>query len=242
MIAVTGVPLVAGGVLGWKQASVAAPLAYLDSLARAGADGVVVPPRALDGASAAALLARFDGILLVGGGDIDPELYGQARHPSVNFVNPDRDNFERPLVLAAVEHGVPTLGICRGIQILNVALGGSLHQHITDRDDLVLHRNAEATEGVLHGVRMEAGSRLAKAMGATEAQAYSHHHQALDELGERLVPVAWAEDGLLEAVELDGDAWIVGVQWHAEATAANDPVQQALFDGFVDETRRHARS
>jgi putative glutamine amidotransferase len=235
LIALTGVPIVAGGVLGWRQAAVACTSAYLEALQRAGADPVIVPPIPLDEAEAAVRLRRFDGLLLVGGGDIDPVLYGQEQHAETGHVNPIRDGFEIPLVRAAIDRGVPTLCICRGVQVLNVALGGTLHQHISDREDLVAHRNDDGSDGVLHEVRVQAGSRVMKAMGDVErVQTFSHHHQALDKLGAGLVPVGWADDDLLEAVELD-DGWVLGLQWHAEATAASDPTQQALFDALVRE-------
>jgi gamma-glutamyl-gamma-aminobutyrate hydrolase PuuD len=235
LIAVTGVPIVAGGVLGWTQGAVACTTAYLEALVRAGADPVIVPPVPLDEADAGVRLARFDGLLLVGGGDIDPVLYGQDRHPETGHVNPVRDGFEIPLVRAAIDRGVPTLCICRGIQVLNVALGGTLHQHISDREELVAHRNADGSDGVLHEVRLQPGSRVMKALGDSErVQTFSHHHQALDELGTGLVPVGWADDDLLEAVELD-DGWVLGLQWHSEATAASDPNQQAVFDALVRE-------
>jgi putative glutamine amidotransferase len=235
LIALTGVPIVAGGVLGWRQAAVACTSAYLEALQRAGADPVIVPPMPLDEAEAAVRLRRFDGLLLVGGGDIDPVLYGQEQHPETGHVNPIRDGFEIPLVRAAIDQGVPTLCICRGVQVLNVALGETLQQHISDREDLVAHRNDDGSDGVLHEVRVQAGSRVMKAMGDVErVQTFSHHHQALDKLGTGLVPVGWADDDLLEAVELD-DGWVLGLQWHAEATAASDPTQQALFDALVRE-------
>jgi putative glutamine amidotransferase len=235
LIAVTGVPIVAGGVLGWRQGAVACTAAYLEALRRAGAEGVILMPEALDPQSASARLDRFDGLLLVGGGDVDPARYGQEACPEVVHVNPARDDFEFPLVQAAVAGAVPTLAICRGAQVLNVALGGTLHQHIGDREDLLAHENADG-EGVLHAVRVQPGSRVAKAMGAERGDTFSHHHQALDRLGAGLVPVAWADDGLVEAVEVD-EGWVVGVQWHAEATAAADPLQQAIFDAFVAEVR-----
>jgi putative glutamine amidotransferase len=238
LIAVTGVPIVAGGVLGWRQGAVACTAAYLEALRRAGADGVILMPEALDPESASARLDRFDGLLLVGGGDIDPARYGQEARPEVAYVNPARDDFEIPLVRAAVAGGVPTLAICRGIQVLNVALAGTLHQHISDREDLLAHRNGDADgEGVLHPVSVQPGSRVAKALGAERADTFSHHHQAVDRLGAGLVPVAWADDGLVEAVEAE-EGWVVGLQWHAEATAAADPLQQAIFDTFVAEVRR----
>jgi len=235
LIAVTGVPIVAGGVLGWRQGAVACTSAYLEALQRAGGDPVIVPPVPLDEAEAGARLRRFDGVVLVGGGDIDPGLYGQETRPEVAHVNPARDEFEIPLVRAAIATGLPTLCICRGAQVLNVALGGTLHQHISDREDLVAHRNDDGSDGVLHEVRAQPGSRTMKAMGVERARTFSHHHQALDGLGAGLVPVAWAEDGLLEGVELE-EGWVLGLQWHAEATAAADPTQQAIFDALVRES------
>ena len=238
LIALTGVPIVAGGVLGWRQGAVACTTAYLEALQRAGADPVIVPPVALDEAEAGVRLGRFDGLLLVGGGDIDPACYGQEPRPEVDHISAARDEFEIPLVRSAIDRGLPTLCICRGVQVLNVALGGTLHQHISDREDLVDHRNADGSDGVLHEVRVQPGSRVMKAMGAEQARTFSHHHQALDELGAGLVPVGWAEDGLVEAVELD-EGWILGLQWHAEATAAADPTQQAVFDALVREASGH---
>jgi putative glutamine amidotransferase len=234
LIAVTGVPIVAGGVLGWRQGAVACTAAYLEALERAGADAAVLMPIVLDARAATARLERFDGLLLVGGGDVDPARYGAEARPEVAHVNPVRDGFEIPLARAAIDAGLPTLAICRGAQVLNVALGGTLHQHISDREDLLPHVSPDGSEGVLHEVRAKPGSRVAKAMGAERAQAFSHHHQALDVLGEGLVPVAWSDDGLLEAVERE-KGWVLGLQWHAEATAAADPAQQAVFDTLVAE-------
>jgi putative glutamine amidotransferase len=234
LIAVTGVPIVSGGVLGWRQAAVACTAAYLEAVQRAGGDPVIVPPVRTDEADAGVRLRRFDGLLLVGGGDIDPACYGQEARPEVAHINPARDEFEIPLVRAAIDRSLPTLCICRGAQVLNVALGGTLHQHIIDREDLVAHRNEDGSDGVLHEIRAQPGSRVMKAMSAERARTFSHHHQALDALGTGLVAVGWAEDGLLEAVELD-EGWVLGVQWHAEATAAADPTQQAVFDALVRE-------
>ena len=236
LIAVTGVPIVSGGVSGWRQAAVATTTAYLDAVTRAGGDPVIVPPVPLDRPEAGARLGRFDGLVLVGGGDIDPALYGQEQRPEVAHVNPARDGFEIPLVGAAIDRAMPTLCICRGVQVLNVALGGTLHQHIGALEGglAVAHRTDDGSDGVLHEVRTQPGSRVMKAMGAERVRTFSHHHQAIDRIGAGLIPVGWAEDGLLEAVEME-EGWILGLQWHAEATAATDPTQQAVFDALVRE-------
>jgi putative glutamine amidotransferase len=192
-------------------------------------------PDELDEREAADLLTRFDGLLLLGGGDLDPETYGQARAEEVYGVIARRDGFELPLVHAALDAGLPTLAICRGHQVLNVALGGTLDQHITSRGTAVGH-GLPGVEGgaTMHSVRVQHGSRLASAFGATAASVSSHHHQAVEKLGDGLEAVAWADDGIVEGIELaDGEQWMIGVQWHPEDTAGTDPLQQRLFDAFV---------
>ena len=236
LVAVTGVPITAGGVLGWRQGATAVPAAYLQALERAGADSAVLMPSAVDEKEAARRLSRFDGLVVVGGGDVDPARYGAEAHPEVAHVNADRDGFEIPMLRAAVAENLPVLAICRGIQVLNVALGGTLHQHISDWSHLAAHRSPDGSEEAFHDVRVDPGTRLHKAMQAERASTFSHHHQAIDVLGEGLVAVAWADDGLLEGVEHES-GWVVGIQWHAEATAAGDPLQQKLFNGFVAEAR-----
>jgi putative glutamine amidotransferase len=138
--------------------------------------------------------------------------------------------------------GTPTLGICRGVQLLNVAFDGTLVQHLPDRDGQaeprIEHRN-EAKQA-LHGLRIEPGSRLAEALGQVEAEGLSHHHQGLDRLGEGFRPVAWAPDGLVEGIERD-QGWTVGVLWHPESTAAADPVQHRLLRAFVDAASRRGQ-
>jgi putative glutamine amidotransferase len=170
---------------------------------------------------AADLLEPFDGLLLAGGGDIDPGRYGAARHPASG----------------GNERGLPTLAICRGMQVLNVAFGGSLRQHLPDGDGLVRHRGEEGGEQAMHPVRIQAGSRLAEALGGTTAEVLSHHHQGVERAGEGLRPVAWSPDGLLEGVERE-QGWTVGVLWHPEATAKADPVQQGLIGAFVGQAAR----
>ena len=234
LLAVTGRHIDQERVRAYRADAMIVPRAYLDSVRRAGGEAAVLLPRPLDLEEAAAILDRFDGLLLTGGGDIDPTRYGQDPHPTVYGVDHDRDAFETTLALAAVEAQMPVLGICRGMQILNVALGGTLEQHILDRGNLLPH--GDPTIGaVLHAVALDPGCRLAATMGAERTMCSSHHHQAVDRLGAGLTVVGRSDDGLAEAVELDGAPWIVGVQWHPEDTAAVNPEQQRLFDTLVAE-------
>lgn len=233
LIAVPAVPLGPGAIGTWRQGGYGVPSPYLEALDRAGADGALLMPAAITAERAAAALARFDGLLLPGGGDVSPELYGQEPVPEIMWVNAARDGYELPLVRHAVEAGVPTLAICRGAQVLNVALGGTLHQHISDREGLIAHQSPAGDGGVMHRVRLDAGSRLARALGTTEIDGYSYHHQALDRVAPGLSVVGTAPDGTVEAVE-SAQRWVIGIQWHAEVTAAEDPAQQRVFEALVE--------
>lgn len=189
-------------------------------------------PTRLDPGDAPELLERFDGLLLMGGGDVDPARYGQERRPEVVGVSTTRDDFEIGLVRAAIARQIPTLAICRGMQVLNVALGGDLNQHLAD-GSAVRHRTPD--DGyVTHTVRLAKGSRLAAAVGLDRVESACSHHQTLARLGEGLAPVGWADDDVVEAVE-NTAGWVVGVQWHPERTAVEDPSQQRLFDAFVQQ-------
>ncbi|MGH2723371.1 MAG: gamma-glutamyl-gamma-aminobutyrate hydrolase family protein [Actinomycetota bacterium] len=232
LIAVAGRPLAADRVRGWHREGVGVQAPYIEAVHRAGGTEAVLLPVQLDADRAAGRLARFDGLLLIGGGDLDPSHYGEEPHPRVYEVDPRRDAFELALARAAVERGVPTLAICRGIQVLNVALGGTLQQHIDDAADAVAHGDPGTHRPVTHAVRLAPGSRVAEAMGVDRADASSHHHQALAKLGDGLIATAWADDGVVEAVEHE-DGWILGVQWHPEDTCFADRSQQGLFDALV---------
>jgi putative glutamine amidotransferase len=234
LIAVPAYPVKAGRVQGWEKPGVAAPTPYVEALQRAGALEAILMPVAIGDADAGEILYRFDGLLLLGGGDLRPEEYGQERGEAVYGVIPRRDRFEIALARAAVSRALPTLAICRGHQVLNVALGGSLDQHITDRAGMLDHGKPGVTGGSrVHDIDVDPGSGLAEAMGVTHASVSSHHHQAVDRTGDGLRVTARAPDGVAEGIELDGDAWVVGAQWHPEDTAADDPAQQHLFDAFV---------
>jgi putative glutamine amidotransferase len=200
-------------------------------------------PAPMSAGEADDMLDHFDGILLAGGGDLDPAHYDQDPHDSVYGVDTRRDAFELELARALVRRRIPTLAICRGAQVLNVALGGTLDQHITDQPHVVGHGIPGRDDGSqIHAVNVTAGSRLAEALGATRVDVSSHHHQAIEGLGTGLRVTGRADDDVVEGVELDGDAWIVAAQWHPEDTAPTDPHQQRLFETFVQHAATHKRS
>jgi putative glutamine amidotransferase len=199
----------------WDAPCILLPRRYADGVARAGGIPVLLP--SVPGVEHAA--ARLDGLILAGGGDIDPAAFGARSHPQTCAVRPARDGAEFALASAALARGLPLLGICRGLQVLNVALGGTLHQHLPP---LVGHDGHSPLRGAFgsHPVTVAPGSGLAGILGAapeTEIPVPTHHHQAIDRLGEGLTATAWATDGIIEAVELDGSAFTLAVQWHPEA-------------------------
>jgi putative glutamine amidotransferase len=238
LIGITGRPIAAGKI--GSAAAVGVGVGYLAALERAGAAPVVISPRALDADQAHALLSRLDGILFLGGPDVDPALYNGARHPTITGTDTDDDRFEIELARAALADGVPMLAICRGIQVLNVALGGTLVAHLPELDGVGVHgRPGEPGGAAINDVALEPGSLLAKTMDADRVACSCHHHQALDRLGSGIRVTARAGDGVIEGVEVDG-AWALAVQWHPEDTAGDDPAQQRLFDSLVTEARSRA--
>jgi len=215
------------------------PSAYVDALRAAHGLAVLVTPGE---AEPEELLERLDGLVLSGGGDLDPASYGGDTHARTYSVSPERDAFELALLRGALARGLPTLAICRGMQILNVALGGDLHAHLPDVvGETVVHRLSQ-TEAAAHPVRLEAGSRLAEGLGLRALGAVpSWHHQALSRLGTGLRPVAWAPDDVIEAVELPGEPQLVAVQWHPEL--AGDAIEgRGLFEALVARARESAGS
>lgn len=226
LVAITTYPADEGG-------RVSLPREYVDALRRARAAVVLVPP----GDDGAEVLDRCDGVVLSGGGDVAPCAYGAGDHEHVYGTDHERDRSELGLARRVLDRGVPLLAICRGLQVLNVALGGTLHRHLPDVvGDAVAHR-APPREPVPHPVTVEDGALVAQLMGATQVTPMSWHHQAIDEPGRGVRPVAWAPDGVVEAIEVEGHPWLAAVQWHPELTAATDTTQQALFDGFVAAAR-----
>jgi len=212
---------------------------YLDCVLRAGGEPVVLSARPLNAHEARGLLRRFDGLVLMGGSDVNPVRYGQEAHPRTYGINDENDEFEFVLAAEAVELELPTLAVCRGMQVLNVALGGSLHQHVPDLGEVIDHFPAgfpAPPEGILHQIAIGPGTRLAKALGgAEEITGLSYHHQAVADPASGFSVVATAADGVIEAMEHDV-GWTIGVQWHPEDTAGADPVQQRLYDSFVEQS------
>ncbi|MBK7875386.1 MAG: gamma-glutamyl-gamma-aminobutyrate hydrolase family protein [Planctomycetes bacterium] len=179
------------------------------------------------------LFALLDGIVFTGGPDVEPARYGGSAHREVYGVDPERDTTEIELVRSVVRTGRPTLGICRGAQVINVALGGTLVEHLPDLvGENVLHRGPERAY-VPHLVHVDPSSRLARILETTSPSPASSHHQAIRRPGTGLSIVARAPDGTIEGVELRGHPWLVAVQWHPEHTAAEDAAQQRLFDQLV---------
>ncbi|HEY7325779.1 MAG TPA: gamma-glutamyl-gamma-aminobutyrate hydrolase family protein [Streptosporangiaceae bacterium] len=197
----------------WDLPAVLLPRRYTDMVALGGGQPVVLPPQP----GVASLLARLDGLVLSGGGDIDPVRYGAARDPATDPANQGRDDAELDLARQAIAAGLPLLGICRGLQVVNVALGGTLHQHLPA---LVGHdgHSPEQHGYGSHKVSVAAGSKLAGILGRTEAAVPTHHHQSVGQLGDGLIATAWTDDGIVEAAELAGPAsFMIAVQWHPEA-------------------------
>lgn len=217
---------------------------YLDAVLRAGGEPITLSPRELRHDQAVALLERFDGLVLMGGSDVDPHLYGQHRGSHVYGVVPEQDHFEMALVHAALELGQPVLAVCRGIQLVNVALGGTLIQHIGDLPDHIEHAPGRFPAGqdhVLHPVTLEKGSRIAEAIGASDIVGASFHHQGIDQVAPGLRVTGRSPDGLIEALEHESE-WLIGVQWHPEDTASTDWHQQSLYDAFVRQATEYEKS
>ena len=203
----------------WDMPAALVPMNYIDHVQRAGGIVVLIPPDARLVSGPAAVLERLDGLLLVGGVDVGAGEYGQEPHPLAETPIPLRDAVESALAREAMARGLPMLGICRGIQVINVAAGGTLLQHVPDALGHEWHRRAVGRfEGNEHEVEIAPGSRALDAAGGSPHRVVSHHHQAVGDLGEGLHVTARAVgDDLPEAIEGDGPGWVLGVQWHPEA-------------------------
>lgn len=215
-------------------------LQFIERLVAAGCLPIIVPPKT---ASPVEYLDVLDGVIFPGGGDVDPRLYGEEPHPETNWVDPERDQWEYDFARSILMAERPVLGICRGLQLLNVALGGTLHQHLPERVDLSLpHCTVDNAHAPTHTVHVHSRSHLARALGIKEdgnedmsIGVNSIHHQGVARLGNNLTVTAIAEDGLVEAVEMKDHHFVLAVQWHPELQ--DDPRQLGLFDALVAAAR-----
>lgn len=218
----------------WDVRASFLPAIYIEGVTMSGGIATLLPPQPVDDEIAARVLDGLDGLVITGGRDVDPAAYGQAPHPSTDQPARDRDAWEFALLRGALHRGLPVLGICRGAQVLNVALGGTLHQHLPD---IVGHQQHQAGNAVFNtsAIQTVPGTRLAGLIGeSTDAQCY--HHQAIAELGDGLLASAWDADGVIEGVERPGDSFVLAVQWHPEERL--DDLR--LFAGVVQAAAAYA--
>jgi putative glutamine amidotransferase len=218
-------------------------LDYVEGVAGAGGAPVVLPPVG-DKRAAGAVIGSIDGLLLSGGSDLDPGYYGEEPVPELGATLPERDAFEMALVGQALRRGIPVFGICRGMQVLNVALGGTLYQDLPSqwRGDVLKHRQATPKWQPSHEVEVMEGSYVAEVMGRDVVKVNSYHHQGIKDLAEGLVATGRSTDDVIEAVEARdfSERWLLGVQWHAEAMRGAGPQQESLFAAHVSAAERHA--
>lgn len=211
---------------------------YVESLRRAGAIPVVIPPQP---ENAADLLAGLDGLLLAGGDDCDPALYGEERHSSVEPMDPRRQDNEVALARAAREQGIPTLGICLGMQMMNVAAGGSLVQDIDSEMQTEIRHASPPENRARHDVTVEQGTQLASILHQRELNVNSSHHQAIRNIGRGFRVTAHAPDGIVEGLEDPGRPFYLGVQWHPEEMTGENSAS-ALFGALVEAARQYAET
>lgn len=214
---------------------------YVDSLRASGAVPMLLLPVEEEAVDVA--LKVLDGVVLSGGNDVEPSLYGASRHARSQPADAERDRFESTVARRAIEAGMPILAICRGIQILNVALGGTLHQNVEEHvEGAGNHDRIDAASGLVHEVELDEGSRLARIFASRSIEVNSMHHQGVAELARGLEAVGrHPESRLVEAVELSGHPWCVAVQWHPEALTPEHPPQLALFRAFSEACLRYRR-
>jgi putative glutamine amidotransferase len=210
----------------WHQPAALLPMGYVEAVQRAGGLPLMLPPDEVTAADPEQLLSLLDGLMLAGGADIDPASYGEEQHPQTADTVIERDSFEVALTRAAIAADLPVLGICRGMQLINVACGGTLLQHLPDHVGHEDHRRVVGSfDGADHDVQIAPGTLAARAAGELAHPTKSHHHQGVDRLGEGLAVSAFSTlDELPEAIEIPDRQFVLGVQWHPEA----DPASQVI--------------
>jgi len=208
----------------WSEPADLLPATYAAGVRAAGGVALLLPPGAPDTTEVA--LDAVHGLLIAGGPDVDPDHYEAPRHAATGPPRPDRDHWELALVRAAIARDLPVLAVCRGMQVLNVALGGDLRQHLPDEVGNELHCPTDGVHG-RHGVALAAGSTLHAVLG-DDTEVATYHHQGVGRLGSGLTATGWADDGVVEGIEHEQRRWVVGVQWHPEAFAG-----EPIFAAFV---------
>lgn len=221
----------------WDVRAAFLPQQYFDAVTSSGGIAVLLPPQPARDAVADAVLDGLDGLILTGGLDVQPELYGAERHPLTDPARPDRDAWELALFRGAEERRMPVLAICRGLQLVNVARGGTLHQHLPEAIGTDRHRIGGGVFAT-NTVAVQTQSLLASLVGGGELNVHSYHHQGVDRLGEGLRVTARDDSGLVQAFESTGDGYVLGVQWHPEENVED----RRLFAGIVDQAAVYAAS
>lgn len=221
----TYIELAAWGV--WNKPAAILPATYIRAVEAAGGRPALLPPMAEAGPET---LRALDGVIFSGGSDIDPVLYGREPHPETKIIRPERDQGELHLIAAALDTDIPLLAICRGMELLNIACGGTLEQHLPDRTSDVQHKGGQGRYAS-HEVTIKPDSRLGGILGSN-VKVESHHHQAPELVGEGLDEVAWASDDTIEGIEMPSKRFVLGVIWHPEE--GEDP---SLFQALVEESR-----
>ena len=216
----------------WDVPAAFLPKVYFEAVTKAGGIAILLPPQPVDAQIARDVLAGLDGLIITGGKDVDPARYGQERHPETDTPRTDRDAWENELLTAAIEMELPFLGICRGAQMLNVALGGTLNQHLPETLGVDRYRAGEGVFAVTD-VEIDQGTAIGALVGDSLA-VKSYHHQSIADVAEGLRVTARSDDGTIQAVELEGVPFGLGVQWHPEQ---DDDIR--LFEGLVEAARAH---
>jgi putative glutamine amidotransferase len=226
----------------WDATAHLLPREYADAVQRAGGVALLLPPDRAAIDEPDVILDLLDGLLLAGGSDVDPAAYGADRHPETSGVNAERDAFELALAVRAMERDLPFLGVCRGMQVMNVARGGTLLQHLPESHGHEDHRRTPGTfDGADHTVRLEAGSLAERAAGEERHRTLSHHHQGVDRVGEGFEVTGWSElDDLPEAIELPGRRFVLGVQWHPEADETSKLIASLVAEARARREGRQA--
>ncbi len=220
----------------WDVQASFLPKVYFEAVNRAGGIAVLLPPQPVDASVAERIIGGLDGLIITGGKDVNPERYGQERHPETDEPRLDRDAWEDALLTAAIDTGLPFLGICRGAQVLNIMRGGTLHQHLPETLGTDRYRVADAIFSD-NEVSIDPGTKLAAVLGDTEPMdVKTYHHQSIADVGDGLIVTARTDDGTIQAIELEGVPFGVAVQWHPE----QDPDDLRLFEGLVTAATEYA--